>query len=87
LLYTSVLGFVACHTTSKTLGVVPCEQNWAAVRNIQTGKRVHLGGESVEKHAVLYASALINDAGVKRKEKESLETSAPNALFCDEDLK
>ena len=48
---------------------------------------MNLGGESVEKRAVLYASALINDAGVKRKEKESLETSGPNALFCDEDLK
>jgi hypothetical protein len=85
--YTSVLGFVACHTTSKTLGVGSCEHNWAAVKNIKTGKRVNLGGESVEKHAVLYASALINDARVKRKENENLEASGPNALFCDDDLK
>jgi hypothetical protein len=33
---------------------------------------VNLGGESVEKHAVLYASALINDARVKRKENRTL---------------
>ena len=85
--YTSVLGFVACHTTSKTLGVGSCEQNWAVVKNIKTGKRVNLGGESVEKRAVLYASALINDARVKRKENENLEASGPNALFCDDDLK
>ena len=85
--YTRVLGFVACHTTSKTLGVGPYEQNWAAVKNIKTGKRVNLGGESVEKRAVLYVSALINDARVKRKENENIEASGPNALFCDDDLK
>jgi hypothetical protein len=85
--YTSVLGFVACHTTSKTLGIGPCERNWAAVKNIKTGKRVNLGGESVEKRAVLYASALINDARARKTENENLEASGPNALFCDDDLK
>jgi hypothetical protein len=80
------LGFVACHTTSKTLGVGPCEQNWAAVKNIQTGKRVNLGGESVEKRAVLYASALINDARVKRKENENLEASATSWKTMDPEL-
>jgi hypothetical protein len=56
------------------------------VKNIKTGKRVNLGGESVEKHVVLYASALIN-ARIKRTENENLESSRPNALFCDNDLK
>ena len=36
--YKSVLGFVACHVTSKTLGIGPCECNWASVKNIKTGK-------------------------------------------------
>ncbi len=62
-----MLGFVACCVTSKTLGIGPCEQNWAAVKNIKTGKRVHLGSDSLEKRAVLYASALINDARIKKK--------------------
>jgi hypothetical protein len=33
--YTSVLGFVACHVTSKTLGIGPCERNWASVKNLK----------------------------------------------------
>lgn len=85
--YTSVLGFVACRVTSKTLGIGPCERNWAAVKNIKTGKRVHLGGDSLEKRAVLYASALIHDARIKQKSNENIEASGPNALFCDDDLK
>ena len=48
---------------------------------------MNLGSESVEKHTVLYASVLINDARVKRKENENLEASGPNALFCNDDLK
>ena len=82
-----MLGFVACRVTSKTLGIGPCEQNWTAVKNIKTGMRVRLGGDSLEKRAVLYASALINDARIKKKCNENIEATGPNALFCDDDLK
>ena len=82
-----MLGFVVCCITSKTLGIGPYEQNWAAVKNIKTGKRVHLGGDSLEKRAVLYASALIRDARIKKKSNENIEASGRNALFCDDDLK
>jgi hypothetical protein len=44
------------------LGRVSKTGQQAAVKNTKTGKRVNLGGESVEKLAVLYESALINDA-------------------------
>ena len=57
------------------------------MKNIKTGKRVHLGGDSLEKRAVLYASALISDARIKQKSNENIEASGPNALFCDDDLK
>ena len=80
--YTSVLGFVACRVTSKTLGIGPCERNWASVKNIKTGKRVNLGGESLEKRSVLYATALVNDARIRRKENENMES-----LFCEDDVK
>jgi len=85
--YTAVFGFVACRVTSKTLGIGPCERNWAAVKNIKSGKRINLGGESVEKQALLHATSLINDARVKRKKYESIEVEGPNALFCDDDMK
>ena len=85
--YTSVLGFVACRVTSKTLGIGPCERNWSAVKKIKTGKRVNLGGDSTEKRSVLYATALINDARIKKKAHEMLEATGANALFCDDDMK
>ena len=82
-----LLGFVTCHVTSKTLGIGPCERNWASVKNIKTGKRVNLGGESLEKRSVLYATALINDVRLSRKENENIESSGQNALFCNNDVK
>ena len=85
--YTSVLGFVACRVTSKTLGIGPCERKWASVKNIKTGSKLISGGESSEKRSVLYATALINDARLRRKENENIESSGPNALFCDDDVK
>jgi hypothetical protein len=84
--YTSVLGFVACRVTSKTLGIGPCERNWVSVKNIKRGKQVNLGGESLEKRSVLYATALVNDARIRRKENENMESSGPNALFCEDDV-
>ncbi len=57
------------------------------MKNIKTGKRVHLGGDSLEKRAVLYASSLINDARIQKTRNENIEASGPNALFCDDDLK
>ena len=48
---------------------------------------MHLGGDSLEKRAVLYASALINDARIKKTRNENIEASGPIDLFCDDDLK
>lgn len=85
--YTAVFGFVACRVTSKTLGIGPCERNWAGVKNIKSGKRINIGGESLEKRSILYATALINDARVMRKKNESIDAEGPNALFCDEEMR
>ena len=41
----------------------------------------------MEKRHVLYATALVNDARLRRKENENIESSGPNALFCDDDVK
>jgi hypothetical protein len=47
--YTSVLGFVACHVTSKLCGIGPAERSWGRVKQVKDGKRSHLNGESTEK--------------------------------------
>lgn len=85
--YTCVFAFVACCATSKSLGIGPCEQNWTAVKSIKTGKRVNIGEDLQKKMAVLYASALINDAKTTRTLNENIATSGPNALLCDHDMK
>ena len=67
----------------------PCKRNWGDVKTIKTGKRSHtMSGESTEKRTILYATALVNEARIKRVEQEKLELDAegPNAMFCDEDM-
>ena len=46
---TKVLGFVACRVTSKLCGIGAAERCWGGVKQIKTGKRSHLSGESTEK--------------------------------------
>ena len=81
-----MLGFVACRVTSKTLGVGPCERNWAAVKNVKTGKRQNLGGDSVERRSILYSTALINVARLHRVANEKIDAEGPTAMFCDDDF-
>lgn len=85
--HTNVLGFVACRVTSKTLGIGPCERVWGDLKTIKDGKRKHLGGASTEKRTVLYSSAKINQARIKRDIMSKLDAEGPNALFCDDDMK
>ena len=85
--YTDVLGFVACHVTSKTLGVGPCERNSAAVKNAKMGKRQNLGGDSVEKKSILSSTFLINESRLNREANENIDAEGPTAMFCDDDFK
>ena len=85
--YTYVLGYVACRVTSKTLGIGPCERSWGDVKNIKTGKRSHISGETVEKRTILYSSALMNTARERRKEMERIDAVGNSAMFCDDDIK
>ena len=85
--YTFVLGFVGCRTTSKGGGIGACERNWGDVKCVKTGKRSHMSGESTEKRAILYSSALVNTARVRRKELERIDAVGPSAMFCDDDIK
>jgi hypothetical protein len=83
--FTQVLGYVACRTTSKTLGIGPCEQSWGDLKTIKSGKRSHISADSEEKRTILYGSAIQQAARLKRVELEKLE-AGPNGMFCDDDL-
>jgi len=40
--YTEVLGFVACHVTSKILGIGGAERSWGNVKQLKSGKQSYL---------------------------------------------
>jgi hypothetical protein len=56
---TKVLGFLACRVTSKLCGIGAAERCWGGVKQIKTGKRSHLSGESTEKRSIIFANAKV----------------------------
>ena len=87
LTYTGVLEFIACRVFSKPLEIGPYEENWGDVKNIKTGKRLHLGLESTNKRSVLYTTANIHDAKINRNIMEKIDAEGPNAMLGDADIK
>ncbi len=77
LLLTEVLGFVAYQTTSKHLGIGSAERSWSDVKTIKNGKWANIGGETLEKWAILYTSA--RNSGWSNDPEYN--------AFCDDDLK
>ncbi len=65
--YTHVLGFLACHVTSKRLGIGSAERSWADVKQIKDSKRQVASGLILEdpvwkKRAILFTSAKLREA-------------------------
>ncbi len=60
--YIQVLGFVACRVTTKCLGIGARERSWSDMKMIKDGKRYNLSGDSLEKQAILYTSAHLEEA-------------------------
>jgi hypothetical protein len=81
-----VFGFVACHVTSKLCGIGPAERLWGGVKNIKTGKRSHMSGESTEKRSILYVSAKIQQSRIMCDWLEKLGAMGNNAMLGDDDI-
>jgi len=84
--YTTVLGFVGCRVTSKLCGIGAAERSWGGVKNIKTGKRSHMSGESTEKRSILYVSAKIQQSRIMCDRFEKLDATENNAMFGDDDI-
>lgn len=84
--YTKVFGFVACRVCSKILGIGPCERVWGDTKSIKAGKRKHLGGKSTAKRTVVYSTAKIEEARIRRMAME-FDTTGTNTMFNDDDIK
>lgn len=85
--YYKELGHIACRTTSKLLGIGSAERSWGDVKHLKTGKRSHLSGSKIEKQAILYSTARITEARIKRAAMEGIEASPHDAMWGDDDLK
>ncbi len=84
--FTEVLAFVTCQNMSKHLGIGSAEQSRRDVKTIKNWKRVNLGGESLEKWAILSTSTQLEVAQLLRNSDSSKKT--PNYdVFGDDDLK
>ncbi len=83
--FTEVLGFVACQTTSKYLGIGSAERSWSNVKTIKYGKRVNICDESLEKMAILYMSAKLEEAQLLRNTDSSKDSNYD--VFGDDDLR
>ena len=72
--------------TSKLCGIGPAERSWGAVKQIKTGQRSHLSGESTEKRSIIYVSSKIEQARIHREKMEKIDATGKDAMFGDEDL-
>jgi hypothetical protein len=81
-----VLGFVACHVTSKLCRIGPAERSWGGVKQVKDGKRSHLSGESTEKRTVLFVSSKISHAQILCDRMEKLDATGHNAMFGDDNI-
>ncbi len=62
--YTCIRGFVACRVTLKCLGIGPGERALSVMKMIKDGKRSKLSGDSLEKQAILYTLAHLEEARI-----------------------
>ncbi len=82
LLYTSILGFVACCVTLKGLGIGSAERSWADVKKIKDKNQSNLGRSCFEKKAILFISA-ISEKQISPKVQQFLTIP----IFGDKDMK
>ena len=85
--HTKVLVIIARDVTSKILGMGPCERNWGGVMGIKTGNKVRICGESINKRAIIYTSALVNEARIRKEAKERIDAKGSSMMFSDDDMK
>ena len=81
-----VLGFVACHVTSKLCGIGPAQRSWGGVKQVKDGKRSHLSGESTEKRSILFVSSKIAQARIECEQMEKIDATGGHQMFGDDDM-
>ncbi len=62
LLYTKILGFTTFCIASKQLRISAAKRLWCDVKEIKDGKQSNIGGVLLEKSAVIYSSARLQES-------------------------
>jgi hypothetical protein len=75
LVYTKVLGRVACRVTSKILGIGSAERNWSDVKYILDSKRVNLSPEKLKMQTTIYGAYCAKKAKGRRIRAQRKELS------------
>ncbi len=57
------------------------------MKGIKTGNRVRISSETTGKRAIIYTSALVNEARIRRDTNERLDRKEVSFMFCDDDMK
>ena len=70
LLFTKVLGFVACRVTSKVLGVGAEERSCGDVKTIKHGKISAISSDVSEKQSFVYTYACIESARIEQYQSD-----------------
>jgi hypothetical protein len=83
--HTGVLGFVACRTTLKILGIGAAERSWGDVKTLKSNKGSHLSNLKIEKHSIIYTSARLAEARLERIEKEKID-AGNSGMWGDDDI-
>lgn len=83
--YTTILGKLACRTTSKILGIGSAERAWGDVKHLKTNKRSHLSAERMKKQATIYGSHCVEMAHIARS-NQHVDNAKPCKFWTDEDM-
>ena len=82
---TKVLGFVVCRVTSKILGIGSAERSWGYVKTIKSGKRSALGSDISEKQIIVYTSACIEEARIRRSLSHTDNNNGSHSHTCNDE--
>ena len=83
--HTEVFGKIACRVTSKITGSGGAERGWSDNKEVKSGKRSHISTDKLKKQGLLYTSANIRRAQIKRDELEKAGSKAPGDVWDFED--
>jgi hypothetical protein len=86
LVWMQVLGYIACHVTSKILGMGAAERSWADVKQLKQGKRQGLKGESMKKQALIFSAACIEQTRIQQDNAADVHNLDKDNIELDKEL-